>query len=229
MGQSVGHGVSNLASHAVDSIQKNVNLDFEPGDLGDKVASVLRDTGVDTLQPDYLKGQIQEMKHDIKSSLYKLRLDSDTYNKVVDEFLGKEKNRLSKITDSLDKDAAVTALMNKRGISRDEAQQEFDNALKVYNRTIQKAQDTVADAQNYVNETMQHMQDAAQRARLKADDMAKTAAKSALAAALALLIGAVICVYAGRYGDRHSERYGVWTADRATVIQIPMEEVQARR
>lgn len=229
VGQSVGHGVSSLASSAVDHIQKSVNLDFEPGDIGDKVASVLRDTGVDTLQPDYLRGQIRELKQDIKSSLYKLRLDSDTYNKVMDEFLGKEKNRLSKITDSLDKDAAVTALMNKRGISRDEAQQEFDNALKVYNRTIQKAQDTVADAQNYVNETVQHMQDATQRARLRADDMARTAAKSALAAALALLIGAVICVYAGRYGDKHSERYGVWTADRATVIQIPMEEVQARR
>lgn len=211
--QNVGGGVSSLAhnayDHVKDTLRDNFDLDFDhldPDKMNQEVASVLRDTGIDTLQPEYLKDQIQAAKGELKQAVHHLRLNSDGYDEVINKFLTDQKARLDNITKSVDRDAAVSAVMNHRKVTREEAAQEVDNALKVYHKAVDKTQNAITQAQQQYQATRQHLQDMADHARVRADEMASTAAKSALAAAVALILGAVVCVYAGMYGTRYTDR-----------------------
>ena len=209
VGSAVGDGVTNLAHGAMDQVQKHVGLEFDADQLGDKVASTLRDTGVESLQPEFLKDKLHEAKSDLRGVLHKIRLDSGNYEQVINDFLNKQKARFDGIMKDVDKDAAVNALMKKRSIPKEEAQETVDTALYAYNRAVAKAKDAVNDVQRQIEETKEHLRIAAEQARIKADSFASSAARSALAAAVALIIGAVVCVYAGHCGNRYSPDYVV--------------------
>ncbi len=199
---SIGSGVSDMASHAVDQIRDNVHLDFHTDDIKENVASVLRDSGIEHLQPEYLQQQMREARSDLRSAINRLRLNSDNYQEIINGYIEQQKDRLNNITQDIDRDAAVTAVMNTRDIPRAQAEQEVDNAVRVYNKAVDRAQQGVADMQRYFDETREHIQQAMDRARVRADQMASTAAKSAWMAGIALIIGAVICGAAGYYGAR---------------------------
>ena len=200
---TVGGGVSSLASSAVEQLKDSVNINLNYDEMGGEVASVLRDTGIETLQPDFLKQQMREAKSDLKSALHQLSMNSEDYEDIIGKFLDQEKARLDGITGNVDKNAAVNAIMNHRHIPREEAEKMVNNALKTYQQVVDKSKETLADAQNKFNETRQELREMGERARVKADGVASTAAKSALAAALALILGAIICSYAGRFGGEY--------------------------
>lgn len=221
VGSAVGDGVSGMASHAVDHLQKNAGLDFDTHQLGDKVASVLEDTGVETLQPSYLKDQVHETKSDLMQSLRKLRLNTDAYDQIATDFLNKQKARFDNIAKDVDKDAAVAAVMKKRNVPREEAQAEVDNAIDTYQKAVGKAKVAVSHFQQQIQDTREHIVEAAEHARVKADRFASAAAKSALAAALALVLGAVVCCYAGYFGNRYSLGSGAVILEERTAIEVP--------
>lgn len=236
---SVGGGVSNLAhnayDHVKDSLRDNFDLDFEhldPDKMNQEVASVLRDTGIDTLQPEYLKDQIQAAKGELKNAVHNLRLNTDGYDEIVTKFLNDQKARLANITQSVDRDAAVTAVMNHRHVARAEAEQEVDNALKVYHKAVDKTENAITQAQQQYQQTRDRLSEMADHARVRADEMASTAAKSALTAAVALILGAVVCVYAGMYGTRYTDRELAREAamiNAAQRIEIPLSQADVVR
>lgn len=220
VGSAVGDGVSTLAHGAMDRIQEHVGLDFDADQLGDKVVSTLQDTGIETLQPEFLKNKLGEAKRDLRNLLHRIRLDSSDDDQAISDFLSKQKARFDDITKDVDKNAAVNALMKKRDISREDAQETVDNALYAYNRAIAKAKDTVNDVQQQIEEAKERLRETAEQAHISADRFASSAAKSALAAAVALVLGAVVCVYAGYYGNRYAPNYVV-AVERA-VFEAPV-------
>lgn len=221
VGSSVGEGVSGLASHAVDQLQKNAGLDFDTHQLGDKVSSVLEDTGVEKLQPEYLKDQLHEAKADLMDSLHKLRLNTDAYDQIATDFLAKQKSRFDDIAGDIDRDAAVAAVMNKRGVPRAEAETEVDNAFKTYQKAVGKAKEAVGHLQQQIQDTREYLVETANAARVKAERFASSAARSALAAAVALVLGAIVCCYAGYFGNRFSLGGDAVIMQERTAIEIP--------
>lgn len=219
---SVGGGVQDLASGAVDRIKDSVDLNFDADHLGDEVSSVPQDTGVDTLQPEYLKQQMQEARGDLRASLHELRMDTENYGQIIDRFVDKQKGRLEKITGDVDKNAAVTALMYHRNLPREEAEKTVDNALKIYNKAVARAKDSLVEARDQFNDAKEYMAQMAEQARIKADKFSSSAARSALAAGIALILGAVISCYAGMYGNRYADRDAILFETRRSVT-IPLE------
>ena len=134
---------------------------------------------------------------------------------------GKQKARFDGITQKVDKTVAVNALMKKRNMSKEDAQEAVDGALYAYNRAVAKAKDAVNDVQHQIEDAKEHIRETAEQARIKADHLASSAAKSALAAAVALVLGAVVCVYAGHYGNKYSPNYVV--AVERTPVNGPVE------
>lgn len=206
---TIGGGVSTLASGIAGSasdhlkdLKESIHIDYDFHNLGDDVTSVLKDTGVETLQPEYLKSQMQEAKDDLKSSFKELHMNTDKYHEIISNFLDKEKSRLEGITNNVDKETAVTTLMKHRGLTHDEAAKSVDNALAVYDRAVDKAKASVAHAQEQLDAASRQVKAMSDHARARAEDMASTAARSALAAAVALILGAFVCCYAGLYGSR---------------------------
>ena len=203
---SVGDSLSGVAGNAVERLKDSVDLQVDYDDLGQEVTSVLRDTGVESLQPEFIKTQMREAKADLKDSLHQLTMSTENYEGILSEFVDKQKARLDTITRNVDRDAAVTALMTHRNIPRNEAEKMVDNALNSFQKMVVRAKTSLNNAHEKFHEAKEHLRVMTVRAREKAERATSTAARSALAAALALIIGAFVCCYAGIYGGRYYDR-----------------------
>lgn len=140
--------------------------------------------------------------------LARFRYDSDNFDKALSDFLAKQNARFDEITKGIDREAAVNALMKKRGMPKEEAQELVDDALAIYTKAVGKAKKAINDTKTCINEMRNQLEDAAEQARVAADNFSSSMAKSALAAALALILGAVVSIYAGHCGNSYSKEYG---------------------
>lgn len=220
---AVGEGAAGLASVAIDGLRDNVNLDLDANELRGNVAQVLQDTGIPTLQPSYLQGRMADARSDFRSALNQLNLDSGNFQQVMTGFIDKQRERLHGITAGVDRDAAVTALMESRGMSRDEAERAVDNALTAYHTVAARAEQAMNEAQIQIEDARDHLAVMAARAQERADELASFAARSALMAAVALVIGAVVCCLAGMYGSRMTGRDAILIEERRG-IEIPLDD-----
>ncbi len=218
MVQGVGEGISGLASDAMESIHDNIDVDG--AQLRGNIRSVLRDTGVETLQPEYLRGQVRAARRDLRAALRQLEIDSGNYDQIINGFLEKQKARLDNITQDIDRDTAVTTLMNNRNMTRMEAEEAVDNALMAYNQAKEDVTMALNEAQEQVEAAKVQVQQMADEARIKADEISKKTAASALAAALAMIIGAVLSAWLGHLGAGMATR-----RNRVTVATSSTTEV----
>lgn len=204
----VGSGVATLAGNAVDSIQENLaEMDVNADNMRGEVAQTLRDTGIETLQPEYLRAQLRDARADLRTAIHQISLNAANLDEAVDEFLGRQQNRVAAITGDIDRDAAVTAVMNTRNVPRGEAEQMVDNAVGVYSGVSARVGEALEDARRQVGETRTYISQAVLEARACADQLASTAARSALVAGLSLIAGAILASLAGWYGRMRSLRY----------------------
>ncbi len=194
---SIGKHSVNIAAEAVNELRDKVQINVDVAKLQDTLASVLRDTGVDVLQPEYLQQQLRETRNDLRGVFRRLASNPGEADRTITEFLDKAKERLGRVKDGIDKDAAVTALMNTRNIPQDEAEDLVTVALQGYEQAIHKAREMLAEVREDVEEGRKYLKELADQAREKADRMASAAAKAALGAAVALLIAAAVTMAAG--------------------------------
>lgn len=207
---SIGGGVADLAGNAIDAVHDNVYLDYEPSEIRDNVAAVLRDTGIPTLQPEYLRDQMREARSDFRTALNQISMNTDDFDQAIGTFLDRQKTRIDDLASTVDRDAAVTALASRRNISRSEAEGAVDGALVVYRRASEQAQNALSEARLQFEEARAHLAALAHQARVEADAFASAVARSAVLAALAIIIGAVVSSLTGLYGNRqYSHRYVV--------------------
>ncbi len=203
----VGSGVASLAGSAVDVIQDQVDeMNVDTDELRGDVAQVLRDTGVATLQPEYLRTQVNEARSDLRNAIRQITLNDEDLDQAIGGFVDRQQARLANITDDIDRDAAVTALMNNRNITRAEAEQLVDNALIAYSNVVDRTRSALETAQMRLQETRAYIADAVRQARIRADEIASGVARSALFAGLALIVGAILASLAGWYGREQAYR-----------------------
>lgn len=200
LGSNAAHGVVGAASQLKDSL----NIDFDPDQLteklNDNVVAVLRDTGSETLQPEYLKDQLNEARRDFQKLVRRVALNPSAAGDILTTFLDKEKARLQDLTGDIDQETAVTTLMNNRAIPRDEAETLVDNAVQAYNQTLSRARQAVADAKEQIQEIKDQVKTMADQARVKADQMTNSLAKAAGAAAIGLVLAALISIACAHWG-----------------------------
>jgi hypothetical protein len=86
----------------------------------------------------------------------------------------------------VDKDAVVNVVMNRAGVSKEEATRRVDGWMTTYQQTAAKAEQVKADA--------------LQKAKEAADATAKATSRAAFGAFLALLLGAIAAAWGGAVG-----------------------------
>lgn len=214
---SVGKGATQAASAAVAELRDSIQLHVDSEKLTRDITDVLRDTGIDTLQPGYLQGQLREARSDLRGSLHKLTLNPGDSEQIIAGFLKKQEDRLSALADGIDRESAVEALMRVRNVPRNEAETMLDNAVNVYDQTVSKAKEALSEAREQVQEAREYLQTLSVQAREKADELASAAAKAALAAGLALLVAAAVSMGAGAWGASHSADW--YTVQKTFVIR----------
>ncbi len=204
MATAVGKGAVHAASGIVTELKENVKLHLDTEKLGENVSDVLRDTGIETLQPEYLQQQMREARSDLRTALHRLSLKPSDSEKIIAEFLDIEQTRLQKLTGDIDRESAVNALMRTRNIPQSEAQTMVDNAIRAYEHMVRKARESLHEVGAQVQDAKICLKELSDQAREKADRLSSSAARTALLAAAALLLAAVIGMGAGVWGAHTS-------------------------
>lgn len=161
----------NAASHAFSDLRENVRLDFDTDKLNDHVMDILRDTGAETLQPEYLHQQMREARSDLRELIHQLSMNPSDMEKFLSQFVDKEKERLESLTKDIDRETAVHTLMTHRNIPQDEAEKMVDDAVSAYRHAVGKAKESLSEARTQVEDARRHVKEMSDRAREKADDV----------------------------------------------------------
>lgn len=199
-------GIGGMVSGAVDAIQENVDLNLNSEDLGNDIRTTLRNTGIETLQPEYLSQQMREARSDLRQAIHQLRLNSDNYEQIITNFLDRQQQRLQNITQDIDREDAITAVMNNSNMTRSEAEEAVDSALAAYQNVVSTAQDAIYDARQQFQDAQVYMAELAERTRVRAEEVSNSAARAGFMAAIALIVGAVASSIAGGFGARFAVR-----------------------
>ncbi|MCC8194627.1 MAG: YrzE family protein, partial [Deltaproteobacteria bacterium] len=162
VGEVVGSGAAGVASSITDQAGKLTSKGVDrlsrsiqyPADRQDpRALSVLRDTGVEQLQPSFWMGQMRDARQDLRGTVSRLSANTDNYDTVIGDFLNRQKERLDAIQKrSVDREAALQGLMQTRGISRDEAERLLEPALRMYNERLDRAESMLNEAQSHVEQ-----------------------------------------------------------------------------
>ncbi len=194
-------GAGNLVSRAADSLEAQFGdeLGVEPGQ---RMEQILRDTGVRELQPAYLRGQLSAARRDVQRAIGDVADRPDQFEEIAKALGESLRQRADGIVDNIDRDAAVTALVNNTEMTREEAERAVDEAIANYRETVETVQTRLNNVQEDIDRLGQRLEAAEQRAREQADRAAAAASRSALWAFIAMLIGALVSAFAGRAGAR---------------------------
>ena len=195
----IGKSGVNLASLSTQAFEELVPLpELKNGDV--KLSEALQKTGINELQPDYLKAQGEWAKDQIKSAAKDLVLNPNNSDQIIQKLSDTLKNRAQKVTDSIDKNEVSQALAKNTSLTPQEAdqavnnyfiqQQEFFNSLET---NVQKAK-------------IQYIQ-MKEEAKAKAAAASNAAAKAALWSFIGLFIGLMVTMFAGKFGVTHISRH----------------------
>lgn len=201
---AIGKGAAQATAGVISELRDKVDLSLDPGSISDSLAEILRDTGIDALQPEYLQEQMREARSNLRASLYQISLTPAESDQIIARFLETEKSRLESLAHGIDREAAVEALMHSRNIPQEDAERMVDNAVAAYEHGVQKAKEALAEARAQVLDATEYLKGLAETAREKADKFASSAAKAALAAAVALILAAAISSAAGLCGASYA-------------------------
>ena len=198
---SMGKGAASAVYGVIEELRDRVNLNVDLDGIGDDLKSVLRDTGIDTLQPEHLQEQMREARSDLRSALYQLSLTPADFERIIAGFLDKQKARLESLVRDIDREAAVKALMEKRSIPRADAETMVDNAIEGYEQALRKAREILAEARAQAKDAKEYLKGLADTAREKADTLASSVARAALAGVAVLVLTAAVSMGAGACGS----------------------------
>lgn len=204
---SMGKGAMHAAANAFSDLRENVHLDFDTDKMNESVMDILRDTGAETLQPEYLHEQMRQARSDLRELVHQLSMNPSDMQPAIGRFLDKQKERLDSLTKDIDRETAVHTLMNHRHIPQDEAEKMVNDAISAYNHAVRKARESLSEARAQVEDVRRHVEEMSDRAREKADEMSSTAAKGALGLAIALIVAALVSMGAGWCGARYDDSH----------------------
>lgn len=195
----IGKSGINLASLGTQAFEELVPLpELKNGDV--KLSEALQKTGIDELQPEYLKAQGEWAKEQIKTAAKELVLDSNNSDQIIQNLSDTLKNRAQAVTNSIDKNEVSQALAKNTSLTPQEADQAVNNYLTQQNEFFNGLEANIQKAK------VQYVQ-LKEETKEKAAAATNVAAKAALWSFFGLLIGLLVTMFAGKFGvDRAIRR-----------------------
>lgn len=188
----IGKGTVNFTSLGSQAFEELVPLpELKNGDV--KLTEALQKTGIQELQPDYLKAQGEWAKEQIKAAAKDLILNPDQNDEIIQKLSNTLKTRAQTVTNSIDRNEVSQALAKNTSLTPQEADQAVNNYLteqeQFFNNleiNIQKAKVKYAQMK--------------EEAKAKAAAATQAAAKAALWSFIGLLIGLIVTMFTGKIG-----------------------------
>ncbi|MDY5133984.1 hypothetical protein SC660_00470 [Actinotignum timonense] len=194
--QASGNAVSEAASAISD------NLDVQWDSVEAQTEKILADTGEETLQPDYLRGQVDGATDDISAAAKDLVVNPENYETILSDLGDSLQQRVDSVTKDIDRDAVAKSVAANTDLNEDEARKAVDNAVEAYNQAQVKAEQALNNAEKTLQDVQAQAKDLVAEGREVAQDVTDTGSTVAIWAFVGLLLSAILTAFAGVWGSR---------------------------
>ena len=206
VGSAAASGASDL-SDQVEDLFDNTDLNSDSMMMyGNKVQQnvrmALRKSGVKEFQPQYLQGQLNQVKRDFNKTVKKLATHPKDADQIIDRFLDRLKRQADRFGQSINRQNLTQAISNNTDLSPAEVNQAVDQYIDLFNQAKQEGKEQIAQMQQAIENAQQNWEQMKQEALKKTEEASHAAARSALWSFFAMLIGAGLCAFAGGIGTR---------------------------
>ncbi len=202
---AVGQGASSTGE-ALENLFSEVDIDvsFSKVETKNNVKEILQQTGIETLQPDYLQKQLTQSAKDIKDALKRIALNPNDAENTITNLNNQLTDRMNKITVDINKDSVIDAIEKNTDMSRQEAEKVVDNYLAARKNIQRTVKGRLDDAQQALEKAKKEYHQFKENAKKQAEFVASEMAKLSLWAFITLLIGLISSTVSGCFGARHS-------------------------
>lgn len=201
VGSAVGDGASALTDKAKEMFG---DIDFtaklKGEDVPEDIRKALAKSDVRELHPDFLQNQLEAVKTDLGKSVKKIMSHPQDAENIITQFMNNLKERVSRISNNVDRNDLAKAIANNTDMSTEEANKAIDDYMASYNKVKQEAQEQMDNLEMSLQKAKREWNEMKQEALLAADKATNTAATSALISFFAILIAAILCAAAGTWG-----------------------------
>jgi hypothetical protein len=185
-----GRGIEAAAPQVRDALQQELeerNITLER--VRQEATAWLRATEKEELQPENIREQARQTTEEARAGAEQAAARPQQADQTLNDIIDNLFARGQETVEAVDREAAVTALMNRTGRSRAEAERTVDSWIQTYQQTRAQLRETG--------------QEIGQRARATADDVASAISKAAIYSFLAMLMGVIAAAIGGWVGRPH--------------------------
>lgn len=207
-GDVAGQGIEVVVSSASDAIQSSFDAvtdsmdDVDTNELQDNVETILEDTDVAELQPDYIQGQLDSSQKDITNAAKEIVLNPDDANQIIENLTDSLQKRAEVLADAVDEDAIASAVAKNTDLSEQEAEEATKNIVDELNQATTEAQKQIQNAEVALEEAQKDVEVEVEKIRQSSEEVANTISKASIWGFVALMIAMVTTSLAGLLGSR---------------------------
>jgi hypothetical protein len=185
-----GQGIEAVAPEVGGAIQQELqDRNITLSTVKQEAAAWLRATEDPALQPEQIREQARESRQEVAQGASQAAARPQQAGQTLDDIVDNLFARAGETVEAVDRDAAVTALMNRTGRSRAEAERTVDGWIQTYQQARAQLQQTG--------------QNVGEKARATAEDVSSAISKAAIYAFIAMLLGALAAAIGGATGRPH--------------------------
>ena len=204
---TLGSGASSLASAVGDGIGSVVDtvserVDVDGNQVQQQTEDILRGTGVEELQPEYLQNQVSEASDEVTNAAKELVVHPENYEQILNDLGDSLGARAEKIGDSIDRDAIARSVEQNTDLTGPEAQQATDNAYEAVEKGTQAVKDGLESAQEAIPQAVEDAKQMVDEAKATINDATSAIAGASVWIFVALVLAAVLTAFAGAAGSR---------------------------
>lgn len=192
----------NVASGAADKIAEQLT-GVDTKDLQATIQKTLKDTDKKELQPNYIQGQLDQAKEEVKNAAKEIVTKPDTADQVIKNLTDSLKKRAETIGKAADKEAIAAAVAKNTELTEQQAKEATDNIYNGIQKASTEAQKKLDDAAVAVENAKAELSQKVEQAKDVADDASNAVAKTSIWTFIAMILSMVLTSIFGLIGANY--------------------------
>ncbi|MFV8797289.1 CAP-Gly protein [Yersinia enterocolitica] len=206
-GSVIGSGASSATDVGINFFDKlGLESNLQSEKLQDDIVTALKKSNIPSLQPDFMRQQLDDAKKEIAESVKALVVDPQNSDQIIQSLLDKLKRHTDAITQGVDQDAVKQALKQNTNLTSQEIDKTTQNLIDAKDKASEIVNQRLKDAEVNINQAKQEYAEFVQKTKDKAEKVASALSRAALWSFFALLIGAIVSAAAGLWGVNTNHR-----------------------
>ncbi|EUK17553.1 TIGR04086 family membrane protein [Commensalibacter papalotli (ex Servin-Garciduenas et al. 2014)] len=182
--------------------EMNINTNINTNNVDQNVRDVLEKTNIPTLQPNYLKKQLNDTKNDLTQTIKDIGMNPNQADTLISQLVEKLKKRGQAIAQPINREQIEQTIASNSELNNKEVHKAVDNYINLYNNTMDEVQQRINNLEDNLQHAKQSYITFKKEAKEKADQAAKVMSSMALWGFINLVIGAIVSALFGLWGTR---------------------------